>query len=78
MHEGWINEGFFVFEPEVLDWIEGDHDSLEAGLLTTLASQGQLGVYRHDGFWQCMDTYREMQALNEAWNRGEALWKLWE
>jgi glucose-1-phosphate cytidylyltransferase len=78
VHEGWINGGFFVFEPGVLEWIEGDGESLEVGLLTKLAARRQLGVYCHDGFWQCMDTYREMQALNEAWNRGEARWKLWE
>ncbi len=77
VHEGWINGGFFVFEPEVLDWIEGDEESLEAGLLTKLANHRQLAVYRHDGFWQCMDTYREMQMLNEAWRDGTARWKIW-
>lgn len=78
VHEGWINGGFFVFEPEVFDLIEGDDDSLEVGLLTKLAERSQLAVYRHDGFWQCMDTYREMQALNEAWLCGHAPWKCWD
>ncbi len=77
VHQGLINGGFFVFEPQVLDLIEGDHDTLEAGLLTKLADMGQLAVYEHDGFWQCMDTYREMRLLNELWNRGEAAWKIW-
>lgn len=77
VHEGWINGGFFVFEPEVLDWIEGDEESLEAGLLTRLAQYSQLGVYRHAGFWQCMDTYRETLALNEMWAKGEAPWTMW-
>jgi glucose-1-phosphate cytidylyltransferase len=77
VHEGWINGGFFVFEPEVLEWIDGDFDSLEVGLLTKLAERHELAVYRHDGFWQCMDTYREMQALNEAWAKGEAPWATW-
>jgi glucose-1-phosphate cytidylyltransferase len=77
VQEGWINGGFFVFEPEVLDWIEGDEATLEAGLLTKLANHRQLTVYRHTGFWQCMDTYREMQILNEAWNGERASWKLW-
>ncbi len=77
VHEGWINGGFFVFEPEVLNWIEDDQDSLEVGLLTRLAGHGQLAVCRHGGFWQCMDTYREMLALNEAWRRGDAPWASW-
>jgi len=77
VHEGWINGGFFVFEPEVLDWIEGDDESLEVGLLTKLANHRQLAVYRHDGFWQCMDTYREMQSLNTMWKRGAAPWAIW-
>ena len=64
--EGWINGGFFVFEPGVLDLIAGDDESLEAGLLARLAAQGQLAVYQHHGFWQCMDTFREMELLNDA------------
>jgi glucose-1-phosphate cytidylyltransferase len=74
---GWINGGFFVFEPEVLDLIDGDEESLETGVLVKLARLGELGVYQHDGFWQCMDNYREMQLLNELWRVGKAPWKLY-
>jgi glucose-1-phosphate cytidylyltransferase len=77
VHQGWINGGFFVFEPAVLDLIEGSYDSLEAGLLAKLAEQGELAVYQHEGFWQCMDTYRETQLLNELWSSGAAPWKSW-
>jgi glucose-1-phosphate cytidylyltransferase len=75
--EGWINGGFFVLEPQVLDLIEGDQETLEAGLLVKLAERGELAVYQHKGFWQCMDTYREMQMLNELWSSGQAPWKVW-
>jgi glucose-1-phosphate cytidylyltransferase len=77
VREGWINGGFFVFEPQVLDLIEGDYETLEGGLLVRLAQRGELAVYQHEGFWQCMDTYREMQMLNELWNSGKAPWKVW-
>src|SRR4029077_11510482 len=75
--EGWINGGFFVFKPEVLDLIEDDADVLETGLLSRLAERGELAVYQHNGFWQCMDTYRETQFLNDLWERGAAPWRLW-
>jgi glucose-1-phosphate cytidylyltransferase len=78
VNEGWINGGFFVFEPAVFDLIEGDQDTLESGLLTRLAERRELGVYQHQGFWQCMDTYREMHQLNSLWERGNAPWKVWE
>lgn len=74
---GWINGGFFVFEPQVFDLIEGDADTLEMGLLSKLVDSGQLAVYQHPGFWQCMDTYREMQLLNELWETGRAPWTVW-
>ena len=77
VHGGWINGGFFVFEPGVLDLIEGDHDTLETGLLVKLADAGELAVYQHEGFWQCMDTYREMQELEDLWSRGTAPWRSW-
>lgn len=77
VHEGWINGGFFVFEPEVLDLIEGDNDTLETGLLVRLVEREQLAVYQHEGFWQCMDTYREMQQLDDMWARNAAPWKVW-
>jgi glucose-1-phosphate cytidylyltransferase len=74
IHEGWINGGFFVFEPKVLDMIENDQETLEQGLLGKLADMDQLAVYQHTGFWQCMDTFREMEILNELWNSGKAPW----
>lgn len=74
---GWINGGFFVFQREVLDMIRGDDESLEQGLLRRLSEMGQLRAYRHDGFWQCMDTYRELEMLNELWSSGRAPWKTW-
>jgi glucose-1-phosphate cytidylyltransferase len=77
IREGWINGGFFVFEPAVLGMIGGDAESLEQGLLVRLAERGELAVYQHEGFWQCMDTYREMELLNEMWRAGKAPWKTW-
>ncbi len=77
--DGWINGGFFVFERAAFDRIGPDENvPLETAVVETLAREGQLGVYRHNGFWQCMDTYREMQLLNEMWESGRAPWKLWE
>lgn len=78
VHEGWINGGFFVFQREVLDLIEGPTESLEAGLLQRLTAMGQLEAFKHPGFWQCMDTYREMEVLNELWKSGRAPWRNWE
>lgn len=77
VHEGCINGGFFVFERRVLELIGGGDDTLEAGLLPSLAEAGELAVYQHEGFWQCMDTYREMQLLNELWRTQQAPWRLW-
>lgn len=74
---GWINGGFFVFEPEVIDLIEGDTTVLERGPLETLASRGELLAYRHEGFWQPMDTLREKQLLEQLWQSGKAPWKMW-
>lgn len=74
VHEGWVNGGFFVFDPRVLAMAEGDESSLEADVLVRLAEMGELGVYQHSGFWQCMDTYREMEVLNELWRTGRAPW----
>lgn len=78
VHEGWINGGFFVFEPDVLNLIGSDMETLEQGLLSELASRHELAVYQHDGFWQCMDTYREAQSLNELWSKGNAPWAMWK
>lgn len=75
--EGWINGGFFVFEPQVLDYIQGDLMSLEADVLTKIAADGQLHAFTHEGFWQPMDTLREKQQLEAMWNSGKAPWKIW-
>ena len=72
--EGWINGAFFVLEPEVFDYIEGDTTSFERGPLTRLARDGQLMAYKHDSFWQCMDTVRDRKLLEELWASGEAPW----
>ena len=75
--EGWINGGFMVFEPDVADLIEGDATVLERAPMETLAAEGQLGAYRHDGFWQCMDTVRDLTLLRDLWDGGRAPWKQW-
>jgi glucose-1-phosphate cytidylyltransferase len=75
--EGWINGGFFVLEPGVMDYIDGDDTCWEAQPLERLAQDGQLMAYRHDGFWQCMDTVRDRRLLEQLWNAGEAPWKVW-
>ncbi len=71
---GWINGGFFVFEPGVLDFIDGPDVALERAPLERLASAGQLLAYRHHGFWQPMDTLREKHMLEEHWNSGHPPW----
>jgi glucose-1-phosphate cytidylyltransferase len=75
--QGWINGGFFVFEPGVLDYLEGDHSILERAPLRRLASDGQLMAFLHDGFWQPMDTLREKEQLEQMWAEGHAPWKCW-
>ena len=75
--EGWINGGFFVFEPAVLDHIEGDQVSLESAVLSRLAADGHLHAYTHEGFWQPMDTLREKHHLEALWASGKAPWKTW-
>jgi len=72
--EGWINGGFFVFEPEVLDRIVGDDTFLEHEPLATLAADGQLSCFKHEGFWQPMDTLRDKRYLEELWASGKAPW----
>jgi len=76
--EGWINGGFLVLEPGVFDYLQGDGDSLEVTLLERLAADGQLSAYRHDGFWQCMDTLRDKRHLEAEWATGKAPWKIWK
>lgn len=75
--EGWINGGFFVVQPEVINYIEDDSTIWEGYPLQTLAKEGQLSAYRHENFWQCMDTIREKQLLENLWNSGKAPWKIW-
>ena len=75
--EGWINGGFLVFEPAVFDYLDGDSCSLESVALERLATDGQLAAYRHPGFWQCMDTIRDRNRLEEEWASGHAPWKVW-
>lgn len=75
---GWINGGYFVFETETLrDFPQDDGLVLESTIVQSLAARGELSVYRHSGFWQCMDTYREMQLLDQMWTSGKAPWKVW-
>lgn len=73
----WINAGFMVCEPDVLDLIDSDETTFEQYPLQTLASTGQLSAYKHTGFWQCMDNLRDKIKLNELWDSGKALWKVW-
>jgi glucose-1-phosphate cytidylyltransferase len=75
---GWINGGFFVLEPEVLDLISGDEVIWEREPLQGLASSGQLHAFRHQGFWQPMDSLRDKNHLEELWNSGKAPWKIWK
>jgi glucose-1-phosphate cytidylyltransferase len=73
----WINGGFFVCQPEVLDYINGDETIFEKEPLEKLAKEGQLQAFKHDGFWQCMDTLRDKNRLEEEWSTGKAPWKKW-
>lgn len=73
----WINGGFMVLEPDVFDYIEGDDTFFEHEPLKMLSAQGQLSAYRHKGFWQCMDTQRDKEKLEELWVSGRAPWKMW-
>jgi len=76
--EGWINAGFMVLEPGVLDYIGDDDCALEREPLERLAKDGQLMTYRHEGFFFAMDTYREYLHLNQLWDEGQAPWRVWE
>jgi glucose-1-phosphate cytidylyltransferase len=73
----WINGGYFVLKPEVLNLIEGDQSSWEGDPLSRLANDGQLAAFKHEGFWQPMDTLREKNLLNDLWNSGKAPWRIW-
>ena len=74
--QGWINGGYFVIEPEFFDLIEGDKTILEKAPLEKAAEMGELMAYRHNGFWQCMDTKRDRDALEEMWRSGNPPWSL--
>ncbi|MFZ0160059.1 MAG: glucose-1-phosphate cytidylyltransferase [Kineosporiaceae bacterium] len=74
----WINGGYFVLEPEVLDYIDGDHTVWEQEPLRELAKDGQLSAFRHLGFWQPMDTVRDRDVLERHWAEGTAPWKVWD
>ncbi|NJR67749.1 MAG: glucose-1-phosphate cytidylyltransferase [Synechococcales cyanobacterium CRU_2_2] len=76
--EGWINGAFFVLEPEVFDYIDGDSTQWEKAPLERLAKDGQLMAYQYEGFWQCMDTLRDKHRLESLWSTGDAPWKTWE
>jgi glucose-1-phosphate cytidylyltransferase len=75
--EQWMNGGFFVFEPAVLDLLAPD-SVLEREPLASLAADGQLRAYRHDGFWDCMDTYKDAVMLNDLWESGNPPWRTWQ
>jgi glucose-1-phosphate cytidylyltransferase len=73
----WINGGFFVMSTRIFDYLDGDACVLEREALEGLSLANQLGVYRHPGYWQCMDTLRDMELLNKQWASGTAAWKVW-
>jgi glucose-1-phosphate cytidylyltransferase len=75
--EHWINGGFFCFEPGVLGYLDAD-SVLEREPLSRLAAEGQLRAYRHQGFWDCMDTYKDAVVLNDLWAVGRAPWRIWD
>ncbi|MBW2662807.1 MAG: glucose-1-phosphate cytidylyltransferase [Deltaproteobacteria bacterium] len=75
--EGWINGGYFVLHPKVIDYIDNDETIWERSPIEKLAGDGQLMGYHHSGFWSCMDTLKEKNILEELWNSNEAPWKVW-
>ncbi|MEM7203451.1 MAG: glucose-1-phosphate cytidylyltransferase [Planctomycetota bacterium] len=77
MAEGWINGAFFVLEPGIFEYIDGDQTMWEHEPLERLCADGQLMAYQHSGFWQCMDTLREKHILEDLWGKGDAPWKTW-
>jgi glucose-1-phosphate cytidylyltransferase len=76
--EGWINGAFFVLEPQVFEYIDGDDTAWEKEPMERLSSEGQLMAYRHTEFWQCMDTLRDKGLLEALWQKGDAPWKTWK
>jgi glucose-1-phosphate cytidylyltransferase len=75
--EGWINGGFFVLEPGIVDYIDNDQSAWEFDSLERIAAAGELAAYRHEEFWQCMDTLRDVHLLERLWAEQKAPWKLW-
>ena len=75
---GWINAGFMVLSPKVFELIDGDDTILERYPLETLSAEGELAAYKHNGFWQCMDTLKEKNMLEDMWASGNAPWKVWD
>ena len=75
--QGWVNGGFMMLSSKLLDMFSGDHISLERDILPSLAARGELMVWRHHGFWQCVDTLRDLRYLENAWGSGHAPWQIW-
>lgn len=75
---GWVNSGFMVLEPSIFNYIDGDQTIFEKEPLERAAKEGNVKAFQHDGFWQCMDTLREKNMLEELWSNGKAPWKVWE
>jgi glucose-1-phosphate cytidylyltransferase len=73
-----INGGFMVLNPEIFSYLKDDNTVFEKEPLQSLAAEGQLMSFHHNGFWQCMDTQREMKKLEDLWQSGQAPWKIWE
>jgi glucose-1-phosphate cytidylyltransferase len=78
LEEEWINGGFFVLEPEIFSYLDGDDTKWEGEPLERLAEDGQLMAFRHEGFWQCMDTLRDKNLLQRLWEQGNPPWKVWD
>jgi glucose-1-phosphate cytidylyltransferase len=76
--EGWISGGFMVLEPDVLSYVDGDASSFESNVLEAVSEAGRLGAYRHEGFWQPMDTLRDVRYLRARWAANDAPWRTWE
>ena len=77
-HEGWINGGFFILNRKALDFVTSNEVIWEQEPMQNLAKLGELATYKHEGFWQSMDTYRELELLNNFWRTGKAPWKVWK
>jgi glucose-1-phosphate cytidylyltransferase len=73
----WVNSGFFVLEPGVMDYIDGDATTWEKEPMEKLATNGELAAYKHSGFWQPMDSLRDKHVLEDLWQSGKAPWKIW-